>query len=139
MKKTLLVLSMIVALAGCERHQTYVDQTPVAAGIAQPAYQQPAAPVIVNQQPSNDGTMTGALLGGVAGYMLGKHNSNSAPSYQPRPVVRNTTVINKTVVVKNYSKPSYSYSAPAPTPAPRLSLSKSTSSSGSFGGFSRRK
>lgn len=142
MKKTLLILSMIVALAGCERHQTYVDQTPVATGIAQPVYQQPAAPVIVNQQPSHDGTMTGALLGGMAGYMLGKHNStsNSAPSYQPRPIIRN-----KTVIVNNYNKPAPTYRAPsysAPVASPsssRLSLSKPSSSGSSFGGFSRRK
>ena len=118
MKKTLLVLTVVAALTACTRQNDYVA-TPV------------AAPMVV-EQPSNNGTVTGALLGGVAGYMLGKNSAkqNAVPSYSTQqPVIHNTTVINKTVVVKNYAKPI----TPSVNAAPsRLSLAKSSS-------FSRRK
>lgn len=97
-----------------------------------------AQPIIINQAPaaaSHDGPglLTGAAVGAVAGYMVGSSGNNRNSGYDNRNVPQNnTTIINKTVVVKQYVKPK----PVEATPPKKVSLTK-TSSFGSF--KSRRK
>lgn len=136
----LIGLSIVVMLAaGCaacskEPEVQYV-QSPIqqipqqVAPIQQPQAVPMQQPTVVYQQapapaPSNDN----ALLGGIAGFMLGHALSGggSGGGGGNTSVTRNTTVVNKTIVNKTYTAPPKSNYSPRP-------------SYGSGGGFGRRK
>lgn len=134
MKKSLLTIALALSMAAC-------GQSPQSAPVVQaaPVQTAPAPQVVVVQQPqsSSGDLLTGAAVGMMVGHAL------SAPSYSAP-----TTVVNKTVIVKNYSAPA-AVASPAPlrsvsapskvvSSTPRLSLSKPSSTSSSFGGFRRR-
>ncbi|UUZ75429.1 hypothetical protein LP414_27320 [Polaromonas sp. P1(28)-13] len=149
MKKTLIVLAVALALSACGRSNDIAPQP-----VAQQYSQQGAAPapVIVNQAPAapqNDGMFSGALMGGLAGYMLGRNTGGSGGVQQsaaPAPTVVHKTVNNyhpapvavpaKAAAVPTpppaAPKPSYatSYSAAKPAAPSRLSYSSSSSRSG---------
>ena len=125
MKRSLLAIAMLTSLAACSRqpevppHAVAPAAQPIQV-VAQPAA---AAPVIINQAPaaapsSGVGDM---LMGGAVGYMLGSagnrnSNNHAAPAPATR-VINRTTVVNKTVVVKQQ---------------PKVNLSKSSSYRSSF-------
>lgn len=155
-KKLLLVCSLAIALSACHDNpapqqttqglQGYAFQQPPA--VTAPA--QPAPNVTVVTQaapaPSNDGMLTGALLGGVAGYMAG--SANRQPDYHSRPVyvaprtVYNTKIVKQKIIVNSVAAPAPVVKPVVPVvakPAPTLSLAKTSSPSKSFGGFQRRK
>lgn len=113
MKKTLLAVSVLFALAGCNQSTPAYNQAqyaPAPQVVAAPA----AAPVIVNQ-PAQDHTASNMLMGGALGYMLGRSHTNGGGSVGGDTVNRTTvnkTVVNKTVIVQN------NHPAPVPAPAP---------------------
>ncbi len=127
LKKTVFTCVLVAILAGCNNH----TQQPYT--YAQPQVIAPA-PVVV-QQSSDNGVLTGALIGGAVGYMAGKVANTQSSYHVPQVVNHNTTIIQKNVVV-NKPRPTYTS---IPVPVQRLSLSKTTTTSSSFGGFSRRK
>jgi hypothetical protein len=167
MKKKLLSIAVIMTLSACgsdERPAQPYQQVQQAAPIQQAApYQQ--APVVVQQSgSSNDGMLTGGLLGAAAGYMIGK---SSTPSVSANVVERHTTIVNhyeapakpaapvvaaaapvapvtaKPVAPAPVAKPSYAPSyvvtpkaAPAPTPKPSYSPSYSAPSRSSAPSYS---
>lgn len=130
MKKIFLAALMAVSLAACHdnNYPQYQTQNPNV-GVQQPVYV--AAPA----QSNNGGVLTGALLGGAAGFMAGKLSNRSAAA-APAPV--NHTTIIQQKVVKNIVVNQAPKVAPVSTPAPRLSLAKPVKSV-SFGGFNKRK
>lgn len=149
MKKTLIVLAVALALSACGRKSS--DVAPQQTYTQAPAGQPVAAagqPAIVNQAPAaqsdTGGMFSSALMGGLAGYMLGRSNTPAAaPS---APVVERRTVVNKyynspaptakaapaparPAAAPSAPKPSYA-AARAPAPAPsRPSYSSARSSS----------
>jgi hypothetical protein len=163
MKKKLLSIAVIMTLSACgsdERPAQPYQQVQQAAPIQQAApYQQ--APVVVQQSgSSNDGMLTGGLLGAAAGYMIGK---SSTPSVSANVVERHTTIVNHyeapakpvapavaatavpvaPVAPAPVAKPSYAPSyvvtpkaAPAPTPKPSYSPSYSAPSRSSAPSYS---
>jgi hypothetical protein len=127
--KGLYVIALLAtaALAGCGP-----DSSPVLDQNGQPTGQSV-------QQPSGPGVGTGAILGGLAGYMLGRHSASPvAPagggySAPPTVVHRNTTIIQKKTVIVN--KPSYSK---PPSNPPRYSAPRTSGGFRSSGGGSSR-
>lgn len=177
-------------LAGCGEDKPVTNPVPpgvfaqqaaqaASAPVAAPVAAAPAAPVIINQAPAHDNGLSNALAGAALGYAIGSAGNNNRgyePSYndrrydygRDRNYYSRPTVVNKTVIVKQYVKeapkaapvePPKSVAVPpskvipaAPSPvtppvAKKLSLDKpktssfssSPSKSSSFGGFSRRK
>lgn len=142
MKKYLILLASVLAITGCSddeatekrvsdvSHQQY-QQEQYQQGYAQPQPQYapaPAQPIIV-QQPAtqvvhdNSGSdmLTGALLGGMAGYAMGNSGSDrgSSGSYDRRPAtVVNKTVVNKTVVNKTVNTKPVTKTVAKPAPKP---------------------
>lgn len=110
MKSKILLLALIAAtLSACDSRPQYVQQQPQYVQ-QQPQYvQQAPAPVIINQAPAHSGgdMLTGALLGGMAGHMIGSSSRQSAP------IVQHKTVVVQKTVVNNYRRPSPSYSRPS--------------------------
>lgn len=122
MKKFLLILATALMVAACNDHTPQVVQQPVPQ--AQVIQQVPTpvatapAPVIINQAPAQDHSMTSALTGAAVGYMLGSaggrrdtvvHHYETAPV--TRPVTQNVTV-NKTVIVNQVAKDTPKPAAP---------------------------
>lgn len=137
MKKSIIVIAAIAAaLAGCNDHTRYVEQPQVIQQQPQVVYQQAQvapAPVIINQAPSHgDGLATGMLAGAALGMVAG--HAMSGPSYHPP--ARQTTVINKTVVVKNYNNSNTNFTRNSYTPAPTHSFA--TSNKTSYKGMFKR-
>lgn len=140
MKKSLLMIAVVLALAACS------ERAPAPAPVVTPvaAAASGAPQVIVIQQPAaqqSNGVGT-ALAAGAIGFMAGNALSNSSRAVAPAPVA--PTIVNRTVIVKQYAAPA-PVVAPKPAltsvaaPAPKLSLSKTfTPSKSSFGGFRRR-
>jgi hypothetical protein len=130
MKKIFLAALVALSLAACHDNNYPQYQTQAPAVVAPPA-------VVVAQQPSgNGGVLTGALLGGAAGFMAGKL-SNRGAAAAPAPVYHVTNVTQNVTKKVYVNKP-----AAAPVvaaPAPKLSLSKPVKTSSSFGGFNKRK
>lgn len=127
--KVIVGLLLSMSLVACSDKPVPAVQTPTAAPVAAAGQ-----PIIINQAPAasnNDGMLTGAVMGAAAGYMVG-NSGNRNSGYDNRNYPQNkTTVINKTVVVKQYAQPK-----PVSTPPKKVSLTKSSS----FGSFkSRRK
>lgn len=149
MKKTLLVVAVSMAfLAGCgedkpvanpvppgvfaqQAAQAQAASAPVAAPVAPTA--PAAAPVIINQAPAahSDNGLSNALAGAALGYALGSAGNNSR-GYEPRYNDRSydygrdryysrPTVVNKTVIVKQYVK-EVPKAAPVVTPPPMKSV-----------------
>lgn len=137
MKKKLILLVTALGMTACGNSNV---PAPVAA--PQP-YVQPGAqtPVVVNQAPAaasdGPGLLTGAVLGGLGGYMLGRNATAPAPTQAPAPVVVRRTVINNyvsppvppapvvTAPAPARVKPSYAtaYSSVKPATPPRPSYS----------------
>lgn len=109
----------VVGIASCSSHHDQYAQAPVAAPVAQDALAQ--APVIVQQppvvmqQPSNDGFWQGYMMAHLFG---GWGHTTVVHHYSPAPVVRNTTIINKTV---NVTRPAPVYRAPVTSYRPSTS------------------
>lgn len=143
MKRLFSSLAVILALTACGGGSHSV---PVIGPDGQPTGQSV-------QQPDGPGMGTGALLGGLAGFMLGRAGSGGgggyhgpSGSYQQPTTVINKTVVNKTVINKapaqtvskppipSYTKPSgSSYSRPSTGSYSRPSVPSYSRPSG--GGF----
>jgi hypothetical protein len=131
MKKIFLAALMAVSMAACHdnNYPQYQTQNPNA-GVQQPVY------VSAPAQSNNGGVLTGALLGGAAGFMAGKLSTRNAAA-SPAPV--NHTTIIQQKVVKNVTVNHAPVVAPVAAPAPKLSLSKPVKTSSNFGGFNKRR
>lgn len=126
MKKIFLAALMAMSLAAChDNNYPQYQTTNPNVGVAQPVYVAP-------QSSGTGSVLTGAVLGGAAGYMAGKLSNRSAAA-APAPV-NHTTIIQQKVVKNIVVAPKVA----TPAPAPRLSLAKPVKSA-SFGGFNKRK
>lgn len=133
MRKTLLGLALLGALAACERQPVYQQAAPAAVAPG-------AAPVVVNQ----DSGASSMLMGGALGYLLGRHSAPAAPalgSYNAPAVVHQTTVVHKTVNVTQAAPaaptPSAAIPMPAAKPAPVAAPAPTKSVSSSYGSVYR--
>lgn len=119
----LAILAIIVA--SCSDRPTVVTQAPPS-----------AAPVVVQQ--SNDGFWQGVLLGHFfrSGPSVVHHYDNRPAYVAPRPVVQNTTIVNKTIV-QSIQRPAAApvvrpSSPPARSVVPSVSAPRPTTYSGSY-------
>lgn len=98
------IISLLFLSIGCctikSCNSNYVANQPII--MPSEAVQQPPQQVIVGHDDHHGaGIGTGAILGGAAGYMLGK---NSASNRRP-------VIVNKTYINRSYSRPYYNRSS----------------------------
>jgi hypothetical protein len=126
----LLGAAMMLALAACSNDH-HATSPPIAAQQFQaaPMAAAPAAPATtIVQAPQSDGMkdmLTGAALGALATHALTGPDRQSAVASQA-PVVRHTTVVQKTVVVNQTPSPRPVVAAAAASPAPAAAPPRST-------------
>jgi predicted lipid-binding transport protein (Tim44 family) len=113
--KQIFALIPLVLLTACggKPEPTLVAQQSQPTPAVQQSPQQPPQQVIVQQAPQqshDSGLLTGAVMGMALGHMMSNSSNNSSSAATN--VTRNTTIVNKTVVVQQAPK------AVPPTPAP---------------------
>ncbi|MFM0095594.1 hypothetical protein PQQ87_08275 [Paraburkholderia nemoris] len=126
----------VIGIASCNSHHDEYAAAPVAAPVVQAAPTQTPVivqqPPVVVQQPSNDGFWQGYMMAHLFG---GWGHTTVVHHYSPAPVVRNTTIINKTVNVTRPA-PAPVYRAPVTTYRPPVSTGYSAyRSSSSYSGY----